>query len=446
MTGVPAEVDHSEGWASPGHPLPAPRPVRKLMLDRGFFLFWSGQAISKTGNGIYQIGLTWTVYRITNSPTVMGVVLALNFLPHLALVLMGGAVSDRASRRIMVLTSDSAAAVVTAGLVIAATQHRLSVAVLMAGSLLLGVISAFYDPAYAAMNRDLLPMEDLHSGNSIVTISTNVARVLGPSVGGVAFGLGGATLLFGLDSASFAIAAAAMAFTRPTTRGGSRGDSRGPASGQVPAEDTAPEKDTMNGLFAGVKYTFRTRWLLVISVMTVVANCACLAPYRVLLPVLVKSQHGGPGELGLLGGAEVAATVVGVVIARNMRVGPRSMLSLSALAGVLAVGTIVLGLSGLTPAALIAGALLIGGGLAFNVIETTLLQTLVPVGLLSRVFSVNLAFSFALLPLGYVVSGFLARLVGAYAVLAAGGLMLLGVCACVPFLGVAAGTVRSARP
>jgi hypothetical protein len=171
--------------------------------------------------------------------------------------------------------------------------------------------------------------------------------------------------------------------------------------------------------------------LLVISVMTVVANCACLAPFRVLLPALVTLAHGGPGTLGLLNGAEVAATVVGVILVRNLRVGPRSMLTLSVMAGILGLGNVVLGLSGFTPVALVAGTLLIGGGLAFNVIETTLLQTMVPAGLLSRVFSVNLLLSFSLLPVGYAVSGLLARFVGPHAVLIAGGLALLAVCACV---------------
>ena len=396
---------------------PTRRPARELIFDRNFFLFWSGQAISKTGNGIYQIGLAWTVYQITRSTSVMGIVLALNFLPQLALVLMGGAVSDRAVRRNVVLSADSAAAVVTVGLVIGSATHQLSAVVLMVGSLLLGVCSAFYDPAYAAMNRDLLPEADLHRANSILTISTNAARVLGPAIGGVAFGFGGATLLFSLDAASFLIAALAMARVTVAVR-----------------EEQPERTDGTNGLFAGVVYTFRTRWLLVISIMTVVANCACLAPFRVLLPALVELAHGGPGTLGFLNGAEVAATVLGVILVRNARVGPRSRLMLAAMAGVLGLGTVVLGLSGLTPVALIAGPMLIGGGLAFNVIETTLLQTLVPAGLLSRVFSVNLLLSFSLLPVGYAVSGFLARLVGPYAVLVAGGLALLVGCACVPFL------------
>lgn len=411
-----SEADRTGGRAHAAHQESGRHTVRQLALERRFFLFWSGQAISKTGNGIYQIGLAWACYQITNSTAALGLVLALNFVPQLALVLMGGAVSDRVSRRIVVLSADSAATVVTAGLVVASATHQLSTVVLAAGSFLLGVCSAFYDPAYAAMNRDLLPEQDLQGGNSILTISTNAARVLGPAIGGLAFGFGGATLLFGLDSASFAIAVLAMACIRVRPR------------------KVEPADDATDGLFAGVKYTFRTRWLLVISAMTVVANCACLAPFRVLLPALVKSAHSGAATLGVLNAAEVAATVVGVILVRNLRIGPRSMLTLAVMAGILALGTCVLAFSGLTPVALIAGPLLIGGGLAFNVIETTLLQTRVPAGLLSRVFSVNLLLSFSLLPLGYALSGFLARLAGPPVVLAAGGLALLAVCVWVPFV------------
>lgn len=404
-----------------------PRSVRELVLDRDFLLFWSGQAVSKTGNGMYQVGLAWTVYQVTGSTAVMGLVLALNFLPQLVLLLVGGAVSDRVPRRVVVLVSDGAAAAVTAGMALAAATNQLSAGVLMVGSLLLGMCSAFYEPAYAAMNPDLVPAADLHRANSVLTIATNTARVVGPAVGGVVFGLGGATLLFAMDSVSFVVAAAAMAAITGRPR------------------VARPERtDATRGLFAGVRYTVRTRWLLVVSIMTVVANCACLAPFRVLLPALVEAAHGGPRTLGFLGAGEVVATVVGVLLVRDLRVGDRTMLALAAMAGVLGVGTVVTGLSGLTTAALVAGALLIGGGLAFNVIEMTLLQTRVPADLLSRVLSVNLLLSFSLLPLGYAATGLLAGLVGPHGVLVGGGLLLLGVCACVPF--IRAGARRAGPP
>jgi hypothetical protein len=98
------------------------------------------------------------------------------------------------------------------------------------------------------------------------------------------------------------------------------------------------------------------------------------------------------------------------------------------LASVIGAGAITLGLLGDLLPALFLGAALVGAGLSFDVIENTILQVQVPEELLSRVYSVNMVVSFALLPLGYAAAGFLARWAGPSWVLAAGGAVLIASC------------------
>jgi MFS family permease len=389
---------------------PDRRSPWRLLRQPDFALFWAGQSISKVGNGIYQVGLAWVVYQSTGSTAAMGIVLAANATPEIALTLFGGTLSDRIPRRAVVLAADCAAGLVTLGLTLISARHGLSLPVLVTAAILLGVVTAFFRPAYSAMNRDLIQPEDFRAANALLSVSANAARVLGPAAGGLAYGLGGSTLLFGLDAASFFIAVAAMLFTRTRSR---------PASTQ--------QQSLIRDLVAGLRYTATTPWLLLVLAISMIANCACLAPFFVLLPELVRVHHHGASILGLLTSTEVLASIAGVLVIGRLR-GVRANRALLLLASAIGAGTIALGaMAGFLPA-LFLGAALVGAGLSFDVIENTLIQVQVPEELLSRVYSVNVVVSFALLPIGYAAAGFLARWAGASWVLAGGGAVLIASC------------------
>jgi MFS family permease len=386
------------------------RPSLALARQGDFLLFWAGQSISMVGNGMYQVGLAWAVYQLTGSTADMGIVLAANAVPWLALALFGGALADRLSRRTVVLAADGAAGLVTWGLAVMSARHDLSLPVLAAAAVLLGIVTAFYRPAYSAMNSDLIPRQHFRAANALLSISGNAARILGPAIGGLAYSLGGASLVFGLDAFSFSVAVAAMLATktRPPT--------------------ASPAQHKMLGdLMTGLRYTLTTRWLAFILTISMIANFACLAPYFVLLPDLVRNHHDGVNLLGLLTSAEVLASIAGALILGRLR-GIRASPALLFLASVIGLGTMMLGLLGNHQAALFTGAALVGAGLSFDVIENTVIQIQVPAELLSRVYSVNMVASFALLPLGDAAAGFLARWAGSSPVLAGGGAILIASC------------------
>jgi MFS family permease len=100
------------------------------------------------------------------------------------------------------------------------------------------------------------------------------------------------------------------------------------------------------------------------------------------------------------------------------------------LASLIGAGTMTLGLLGNHPLALFLGAALVGVGLSFDLIENTIIQEQVPEQLLSRVYSVNVVASFALLPLGDAAAGLLAQWAGNSWVFAGGGAVLILSCLC----------------
>jgi len=376
-------------------------------------MFVVGQTVSRIGNGAYTVALAWTVYSITGSPADMGLLLALNAVPEVALVMLGGAVGDRIPRRTLVMLADGVAGIVLAALTACSAFRILNIAVLAAAAVLLGIVSAFYGPAYSAMNRDMLRTEELRSANSVIAVCKNAAQVIGPALAGVVYASAGPEAVFGLDAASFAIAVAAMTFTK------------------VPRSSKAsPGTSIYVDVKAGIQYTLRSGWLRMVLVLSAIANVACLAPFFVLLADLVKVEHKDVHMLGWLISAQVIAAIIGaLVVGSSRRRMHRPVSVLLVLAAVLGAGTLMLGFSaGFTPT-LFGGALLVGLGFSFDVIENTLIQARVPADLLSRVYSVNIIVSFALLPAGYALAGVLGGWLGPERVLSGGGILLIGFCA-----------------
>ena len=394
--------------------------ARRGLVGNDFLLLWSGQTVSRIGNGAYKVAVAWAVYQISKSTAAMGLVLALNVVPELALAMLGGTIADRISRRTVIIVADSIAAVVTLGLAVAAAFGALSISMLMVGAFLLGVVSAFYGPAYAALKGRLPGVSGRGSANAWFTVSGNLARLAGPALAGMAFAAGGAGTVFGLDAATFAFAVVTTYLIKVPPL------PEKTTTTQAEAESQAPS--ARREMVEGFAYTVKARWLLITLAISVVANVACLAPYAVLLPDLVTVHGSGIGLLGLLCAAEIGVGTVGAIVIGRMSSRLRPGTAMLALCGLLGAGTLLLGLPGGHTPLLFAGVGLIGLGLSFDVIEQTLLQSLVPDRLLSRVYAVNTVVSYSLLPVGYTIAGLLARHTGAAPVLAVGGVALIAVC------------------
>lgn len=376
------------------------------LRHRNFALVWFGQTVSELGNGAYQVALSWAVYAVTGSTVDLGLVLAANAIPKIALFLFGGVIGDRLPRRTVILTADLASAAVTTVLALLAAGSGLSLAVLLAGSAALGITGSLYGPAYGAIVPDVLPAEKLLHGNALLAASTNMARVGGPVFAGILYAVGGASLAFGLDAASFAVSALCTALT-------------------VIPRARALYRGTLGGdLRQGLGYAARTRWLQLVMAIAFVANGLCVAPLFVLLPEIVKGADGGPRSLGLAMAVQMAvATAVSLAIPKVRRIGG-SALTLAGLAAVLGIGVVMVGLARSVPLLLV-GMAVIGVGFGFDVVESTIVQSAVPRAMLARVYSLMLVVSFALLPVGYAVSGAIAQRAGTTVVMLFAGLSLV---------------------
>lgn len=178
----------------------------KLFKDRNFFTLWIGEIVSVIGDHISIIAFPFLVLQLTGSPAQAGFVLAAQGLPRAILMLVGGAIVDRSSPRLVMLISNLLrfALMLLLGFLIFYDQVTIPVIFIIA--LLFGLADAFFYPAATSVVPSVVAKEDLQQGNAIMQGSVWVGVILGPAI--AAFVIAGEVTTLGhesgLDAATYA--------------------------------------------------------------------------------------------------------------------------------------------------------------------------------------------------------------------------------------------------
>src|SRR5579859_931230 len=173
------------------------------LQHRNFRLFWFGQLISLIGTWMQTIGQVWLVLELTHSAWLLGVVGALQFLPVMLLSLFGGVLADRLpKRKVLLFTQSSAMLQATILWILVATGHVQIWEVLVLASLL-GLTNSIDMPTRQAFVAEMVGREDLPNAIALNSSLFNMARVLGPGLGGLIIAWLGVAPLFLLNAISF---------------------------------------------------------------------------------------------------------------------------------------------------------------------------------------------------------------------------------------------------
>src|SRR5205085_6786456 len=121
----------------------------------------------------------------THSPFLLGVLQFANFVPVLLLAPWGGSAADRFDRRRLLLVTQLVATLIAGALAVVTWAGDVSVGVVIACALGLGVTSAFSAPASQALIGDLVPRHELQSAVALNSMTFNLARAIGPTLAGV---------------------------------------------------------------------------------------------------------------------------------------------------------------------------------------------------------------------------------------------------------------------
>ena len=379
--------------------------VTGALRHRDFALLWAGQTVSLAGNGVFTVALPLEVLRLTGSPLELALIVSARTAPAVLLLLVGGTVVDRMSRRLVMLVSDSVCGVCVGAVAILIAAGRAGLWELAALTAAFGVASAFFKPASTAIMPDILPPGLLVSASSLSSLSQSLAQfLLGPLAGGVIVAATGPAWGFGLDAASFAVSAGCLAVMHPVPR---------------PAGPATP---VLEGIAEGLRYCRSQPWLWWSMIAVGIGNLACIVPLAIFQPLLVRQVfHAGPAALGVMYAASGAGGVLTSLYV-GRRPAPRRRVA-AIWAGWSGAGLAAVGL-GLAPwfwlAAVFAG--LTWSGVTYgNVLWFPLMQQEVPANLLGRASAVDWMLSLALAPAGTVAGGAVAMLAGVRLALIVGG-------------------------
>ena len=359
--------------------------------------------MSRFGDGVLSVALPLLVLMATRSATDMGVVVAARLLPTVVFLLLGGAVTDRVSRRLAMVVSDVSRALIAVVLGILAVVGGLNFTELVVGSILFGLFDALFYPASTALLPDIVAPEHLAASNSLNRISgTLLGGLLGPLVGGVVASTIGVSWALIIDAGTFVASASCLLLMRPTAR---------PVTTQT---------NVVREIIEGLSYCRKTPWLIWTITVAGVANALVFSPTAVMLPLLFKRVlHVSNFMVGVgfaaLGLGGMLGGLVMLAIAR-----PRARVRVMWLSWASAAG---LGVAfGLSTSAWVASFVALGsGGLLTvgNILWDSLLQSEVPTEILGRVSSVDWTFSLGLSPIGVGIAGAVSGVVGIRATIVA---------------------------
>jgi MFS family permease len=383
--------------------------VFRALSNRSFALLWSGQTISRLGDSLYTIALAWWVLEKTGSAAAMGVVLICSTIPMLLLLLVGGVVVDRLPRVRLMLASDLSRGVIVSLIAFLAFQQWLELWQIFAMSALFGVVRAFFYPAYTAIIPDLTPAELLPSANSLRSISLQAAQIIGPGIGAAIVALGGTSLAFALDGASFLISSACLVALPPAP---------------VPLRIVEKKVGMLHDLRAGIRAVLHSPWLWITLVIASLSTIFMDGPAEAVLPLLVKQHFGAQvGIYGLFTTLYAVGSIGAALwLGQFKRLRWRGLMSYGAWMTV-SLMLVIIGLpipaGGVSAAMLLQGAAQAALGLAWT--STLQDEAFVPSNLLGRVSSIDMLVSSALVPIGYGVAGIAADRLGAGPVFILGG-------------------------
>ncbi len=384
----------------------------RALQHRNYRLFFGGQLVSLLGNWMTQIATTWLVYRLTNSALMLGAVAFAGQIPAFLLGPIAGVWVDRLNRQRLLIITQSLAMIQSFGLASLVFSQHVSILHIVLLLAMQGFINAFDMPARQAFVVEIIEDKaDLSNAIALNSSMFNMARLVGPSIGGLliaSVGEGWCFLLDGISYIGVIGCLLAMKVAAPVIK--------------------TRSKKPLQELREGYQYAFGfapiRSLILLMAMMSLVGM-----PYAVLMPVVAKETlGGGAGTLGFL----MAASGLGALAGALALAARQSVRGLGRLIPLCTAG-FGLALLLFSHVTLLWSALplLFVMGFAMmtqNAAANTLLQTIVESDKRGRVMSLYTMAFMGLAPFGSLWAGALAQRIGAPTTLmvSAGGSILVG--------------------
>jgi MFS family permease len=370
---------------------------------RDFRLLWLGQGVSLFGDQFYLVALPWLTLQLTGSALALGSVLMVAGGARALFQLLGGALSDRFSPRMLMLVSNIVRALVTAAItaIVFAGVTRLWHLYLL--SIAFGLVDAFFFPAYMSIVPRLVMTEHLAAGNALLRGTARFMALIGPATAGVIISTQSLGMAFAIDTVTFVLATASIYLMK-----------REPPIGLHTEERAGNENAGRLALFRSIHEGLRYAWgnPLIRALLFFIAaiEFSFVGPSSVGLAALAKYRFGSEGarSLGWMMSSFGGGMLIGMLVAGSIKVARRQGRLVIGVTFVFGLGLALLGFSTqLVSACALLAFIGMGGGLA-NIIILAMVQAKTDKRMLGRVMGLMMFAMSLLEPLSFALAGAMA--------------------------------------
>jgi predicted MFS family arabinose efflux permease len=267
-----------------------------------FRAVWLASTLSNLGSLIQSVGAAWMMISISRSADMVALVQASTALPVMLLSLVAGAIADNRDRRLVMLGTQFFLLGVSVALAVCAWAGWMTPWLLLLFTFLIGCGGAFNAPAWQASVGDMVPRAELPGAVALNSLGFNVARSVGPAIGGAIVAAAGVATAFAVNAATYVGIIGVLARWRPSA-----------------AVQLLPRESLGVAMAAGVRYVSMSpaiRTVLLRGAIFGVGSSALMA----LMPLVAKDVlGGGPLTYGLLLGAFGVGAVAGAIGAARLR-------------------------------------------------------------------------------------------------------------------------------
>lgn len=251
---------------------------------RVFTILWTATLISNIGTWMFNVTSGWIMTELSSSPFMVSMVQVATTLPIFLFALPAGALGDLFNRRKLLLWTQIFLAVVLFLFAWLLSMGVVNAWILLLFTFVIGTGSAFAMPAWQAIVPRLVPRNTLGSAIAMNGVSMNIARAIGPALGGFILAAAGAVATAFLDAVSYLAVVAALLWWGTTTT----------------QPDTLPREYLVGAMRAGIRFALHSMPLRY-TLIRALAFFICASAYWALLPLVAKDTlQGGPGLYGIL--------------------------------------------------------------------------------------------------------------------------------------------------
>jgi MFS family permease len=249
------------------------------LLHPVFRALWIASVVSNIGSWMQDVGESWLMTSLTLSPLLVALVETAGSLPVVLAALPAGALADIVDRRRLLIVMQVWMLIVAAVMGFMALTGHMTTGRLLSLTFLLGIGSAVSNPVWQAITPELVPVEDLAAALSLGGVAVNIARAIGPAIGGLIIAASGPWVVFFINAVSFLAVFIVVYRWQP-----------------APRTSKLPPEEIISAMRAGTRYLRHSPEL-----QTVLLRCAvfiiCASALWALLPQQAR-RHLGLGSFG----------------------------------------------------------------------------------------------------------------------------------------------------